>query len=161
MTGLRVWLARNIKWLFPFAGAIVMALKPWFLGQRYGLPEWLAAGALLASAVLVYVVPNVEAGIARYAKAFVVVALAGLGAAQQAIPDGISRADLWTIGTAVAAAAGTYLFPTSATRAVHAGGDGQMGDHRDEGTAQAGLLSQLAIIAVLLAVAILFLDVVL
>jgi len=128
VTALRIWIQTNIKWLVPFAGAVVMAFKPWFLGQSYGLNEWLAALSLVLAAAVTWVVPNVEAGVAKYAKAFVVIALAGIGAAQQALPDGISRADLFTIGTAVIAAFGTFIFPTLAPRAVQSSGTGRMGD---------------------------------
>ena len=128
MTAAAIWLRRNVKWLFPFAGAVAMGLKPWLLGQHYGSPEWLAFASLVAAAGLTWLVPNVESGLGQYVKALLVVSLAGLGAAQQALPGGISRADLWTVGVAVVSAAGTFLFRTTATQAVQSGGPGKLGD---------------------------------
>lgn len=123
------WIRANIKAIVPFLGAVVMALKPWFLGAHYGLAEWLSVASLVLASAVTYIVPNVETGVAKYAKTLIVVTLAGLGAAQNVLPGGISRADVWTIGTALVAAVLTFALPTTTTRAVKANGDGHMGDH--------------------------------
>lgn len=124
-----MWIRDHIKWLWPFAAAILQAVRPWFQGEHYGSAEWLSVTSLALAAFVAYVVPNIEQpGIARYAKGIVVVALAGLGAAQNVLPDGITRQDVWTVGTALVAALGTLLTPTTKARAVLSSGPGRMGD---------------------------------
>lgn len=125
---LAIWARRHVKWLWPFAAAVAVAVKPIVVGGDYSPHQVLFAVSLVCAAYVTYVVPNEEAGLAKYSKAFVVVALAGVGAAQTVLPGGVSRADWWTIGTAVAAAAGTLLFPTITPQTVRHGGDGRMGD---------------------------------
>lgn len=129
MTGLQIWLRRHIKWLMPLLGAVASAAKPIVVDGDYSTGQLLFSTSLVLGAFITYWAPNVEAGgLATYVKGMIVCALAGVGAAQQVLPDGISRQDLWTIGTAVVVSAGTLLFPTIASRAVQSGGDGRMGD---------------------------------
>jgi hypothetical protein len=130
VTGLQRWIGMHVKWLVPFLLAVATAVKPLVLGGDYSAGRVLFAVSLVLGAFVTYVAPNVESGIGQYAKAFVVVSLAGVGAAQDVLPGGISRADVWTIGTAVAAAAGTLLLRTSQVPAVIASGEAQMGDQQ-------------------------------
>lgn len=131
------WLTNNVKWLVPFAGAVAAAVKPIAVGGDYSSQQILFAVSLVLAAYVAWVAPNVEAGIGKYAKGFVVVAVAGVGAAQNVLPGGISRADAWTIGTAVVAAVGTLAFRTTTTRAVIASGYAQMGDQVPDPTVPA------------------------
>jgi len=121
------WIRTHSKMLIPFGGAVAMAVKPLALGTDVGPKSILSVAALITAAGVAYVVPNLEGSSAKYAKEVTVLALAGIGAAQNVLPGGISRVDLWTIGTAVVVAALPFLTPTTATRAVQASGDGRMG----------------------------------
>lgn len=121
------WVRSHTKMLIPLAGAVAMAVKPLALGTDVGPKSVLSVAALVTAAVVAYVVPNLEGSSAKYAKETTVLALAGIGAAQNVLPGGISRVDLWTIGTAVVVAALPFLTPTTATRAVQDPGPGHMG----------------------------------
>lgn len=128
LTELRILVRRNIKWLIPFVAAGVQAVRPWFLGTTFTTVQWLGVAVTVLSAALVWVVPNLESGVALYAKAVVVIAVAGIGATIQVWPGGVSRPDLWTIGVAVAGALGTLGFRTTAAKGVQSGGAGRLGD---------------------------------
>jgi len=163
MTRLVIWVRTHIKWLMPLLGAIAAAVKPVVIGGDYSTQQLLFAASLILGAFITYWAPNVEGGgLATYVKGMIVIALAGVGAAQQVLPGGISRQDLWTIGTAVVVSAGTLLFPTIAPRAVQSGGPGRMGDrgiHRDDGAGELGFLQAVltCIVLALLAVFLLIL----
>jgi hypothetical protein len=155
MSRLVFWFKENVKWLWPFAGALFLAGKPVYESGHVTTPGLLAAAGLLGAAIAAYVVPNTEAGVAKYAKFVVVLLAAGVGAAQSALPGGISRNDLFTIGAALVAALGTYASRTTANKAVQASGDGRMGDtdatYGDVGDGELGLLLILCEIAVCVA----------
>lgn len=129
LTEAGIWIRANVKWLGPFLAAIVQAVRPVFIsGQHYTLPQWVSVAVLLMTAASTYVVPNVEQGIAVYAKAIVTLLIATAASYLQVAPGGISRADVWTIGTAAAAVIWAFIWPTTQPKAVQAGGPGYLGD---------------------------------
>lgn len=128
MSGLVHWFRAHINVIAPFLGAVAMGVKPLFVAGGVGPKEILSVSMLVAASYLAWLAPNLEGQGAKYVKESVVVVLAGLSAAQNVIPGGVSRADIWTIATAAVVAASPFLFPTTARRAVLASGAGQMGD---------------------------------
>lgn len=121
------WLRSHSKALIPFAGGVAMAVKPLVLGTEVGPKSVLSVVALVAAAWLGYVNPLLEGSVAQYSKEITVAVVAGLGAAQNVLPGGISRTDLWTIATACVVAALPFFTPTTATRAVQDSGPGHVG----------------------------------
>lgn len=82
------------------------------------LHEWILLGGSFAVAVNMFVVPNLDAGIAKYAKAIVTAVIALLTILLVVIPGGVTTAEWIQVGIAVVAALGIPALPAPQFPAV-------------------------------------------
>lgn len=126
---MRAWFRKYLHPILLTAATVAIAAKPEIVGtSSYGVVGWLTVAGVASGALLTYWVPNLEGSGRVAVKDVAAILTVGISAAINVAPDGISRADLWTIGAAVVAVAAPLLLGSAATPAVQASGVGQSGD---------------------------------
>lgn len=128
-----VWIRTHINFVMMFLGAVVLALKPVFLGTSpYGLTGWVSVAILIAAAAQAYIAPNIEGQGGVYVKDGISILAAVLATVLNVAPNGFSRQDIWAVGAAGIAVAVPLFFPSFAPKAIlPISGAGQMSDgHR-------------------------------
>jgi hypothetical protein len=82
------------------------------------VPELINVGIAIVTAVGVYFVPNLEAGVARYFKFIVALLGAALTALASFVSDGVTAAEWLQILLSALAAIGVVIVPNQRARAV-------------------------------------------
>lgn len=99
-------------------GAVASLLVAFLSDNTITLHEWILLGGSFAVAVNMFVVPNLDAGLSKYAKAVVAAVIALFSILLVVIPGGVSTAEWIQVGIAVAAAIGIPALPAPQFPAV-------------------------------------------
>ena len=105
------------SWLAAVA-AVASLLTAFLSDGTITLHEWILLGGSFAVAVNMFVVPNLDAGIAKYAKAVVTVVIALFTVLLVVIPGGVTTAEWIQVGIAVLTAIGVPALPAPQFPAV-------------------------------------------
>lgn len=106
------WFTKHGKSIALILGALATVVTTALTDNMVEVDEQIAIGVALANAVLVYLVPNLTAGIAKYAKGVVSVVLAVLTGLSGWMINGMAPSDWWALLVAAATAAGVVLLPS-------------------------------------------------
>lgn len=91
------------------ATAVWAALTDSVTGNTVTTQEWVVIAGLAVGALGVYIVPNLDAGVGKYAKGFVSFATAGLAVLYVVVPGGLTNAEILEVVIAGAAAIGLVV----------------------------------------------------
>lgn len=105
------WFAKYGKVIPLFLGAIVLVVQTAMSDGVLALDEKIAIALAIVGAVNTYIVPNLSAGLGKYAKAFVQAAVPVLTGLSGWMIDGMSQSDWWALVITAATAAGVLVFP--------------------------------------------------
>lgn len=101
------------------AVAAVASLLIGFLDDSHlSLHEWILVGGAFAVAVQMYVVPNLDASISKYAKGVTSVVTAGFAVLIVVLPGGVDVSEWIQVGVAIAASLGIPILPAPQFPAV-------------------------------------------
>lgn len=99
-------------------GAIASLLVAFLSDNTITLHEWILLGGSFAVAVNMFVVPNLDAGLAKYAKGVVTAVIALFTILLVVIPGGVTTPEWIQVCIAVAAALGIPILPAPQFPAV-------------------------------------------
>lgn len=105
------------SWLAAVA-AVASLLIAFLSDNTITLHEWILLGGSFAVAVNMYVIPNLDASISKYAKAIDTVVITLFATLIVVLPGGVSTSEWIQIGVAVAAALGIPILPAPQFPAV-------------------------------------------
>lgn len=101
------------------AVAAVASLLVGFLSDNtLSVHEWILLGGSFAVAVQMYVVPNLDATVAKYAKGVAAVVTSAFAVLIVVLPGGVTTSEWIQVGIAAVAAIGIPLFPAPQFPAV-------------------------------------------
>jgi len=105
--------AHYTKYLAQIVAVILAAIAAALVDGLITPDEAVNLALLSVGAVATYLVPNLEAGVGRYAKLIIAAVTAGLTLLASSITDGVTLAEWLMIGAAVLGAFTTYALPNA------------------------------------------------
>jgi hypothetical protein len=112
------------KSLLYIALAVVGVLVTALADELLTVDELVNVGIIGVGAITVYLVPNLPAGVGRYAKVIVTFVVAGLVALQSFLTGGITTTEWLQIAVAAFAGIGVYVIPNEPAVKLTQGTDG-------------------------------------
>jgi hypothetical protein len=115
------WIKAHLKAIVAFCGFVGAGIAGVTDGGIHGVLEWTVVAVALANAVQTLVTPNLDGGVARFAKEISAAVIAAAGVLTPAVvANGLDAGEWWMVIIAVAGAFGVVIVPNVGNRTRHA-----------------------------------------